>query len=137
MDPKTRSFSAKSKHRPAVVFTVLKETSAPGPSATPLSGAAFCGIRSTTTRYAGAPRARRSHPAWVEVLRDEPVKPHDQLGEIIVDATADPASTVSKLEDILCKEAAKIGADAAVIVYDGFQPAGISIAGGYWRNSGT
>ena len=87
---------------------------------------------SHTTQYVGAPHFPPSDPAKVEILRTQPTRPHDQLGEIVVDASTDPAPPVTEVEQRLRQEAAKIGADAAVVVYDRIQPIGVFVTGGYW-----
>jgi hypothetical protein len=55
----------------------------------------------------------------------------------MVDASTDPAPAVTKVEERLRKEAAKIGADAVVVVYDRVQPLGVIVSGGYWYRSAS
>jgi hypothetical protein len=92
-------------------------------------------INATTTQYVGAPHQPPSDPAKVEILRTEPTRPHERLGEIMLDASTDPAPPVADVEARLRKEAARIGADAVVVVLDRIQPVGVFVTGGYW--SGT
>jgi hypothetical protein len=73
----------------------------------------------------------------VEILRTQPTRPHDRLGEIMIDASTDPAPPIAKVEEKLRKEAAKLGADAAVVVYDRVQPVGVIVSGGYWYRSAS
>jgi hypothetical protein len=87
---------------------------------------------SHTTQYVGAPHQPPSDPAKVEILRTQPTRPHVQLGEIVVDVSTDPSPPVAEVEQRLRQEAAKIGADAAVVVYDRIQPIGVYVTGGYW-----
>jgi len=94
-------------------------------------------IHSSTNPYVGAPHPPPTDPASVEILRQEPSRPHDRLGEIIVDASIDPAPPVQKVEERLRKEAAKIGADATVVVYDRIQPIGVYVTGGYWTRTAS
>ena len=135
MNPKSRSASTRPKSSPAVVFTAKKGPEpAPEPPPAALVTSPYPRLKSNTIRFVGAPHPPRTHPAWVEILRAEPLRAHDRLAEIVVDASFDPGAAVAKVEDKLCKEAAKIGADAAVVVYDGIQPGGSAIAS-YWDQS--
>jgi hypothetical protein len=86
-------------------------------------------IDATVTQYAGAPRFPATNPAAVEILRVEPVRPHERLGEIEVDASAEPAPPIEKVEDKLRAEAASLGADAVVVVVDRLQPVGAFVSG--------
>ncbi len=65
----------------------------------------------------GAPRLSPSDPARVEVLRAAPGRPHVKLGEVQVQPS-DSQADVTKIEAALRKEAAELGADAAVIISD-------------------
>jgi hypothetical protein len=86
-------------------------------------------IDATVTQYAGAPRFPPTNPAAVEILRTEPIRPHERLGEIEVDASAEPAPPIEKVEDKLRAEAASLGADAVVVVVDRLQPVGAFVSG--------
>jgi hypothetical protein len=88
-------------------------------------------IDSTTTRYAGAPRFPPTDPATVQILRSDPGQPHDRLGEVMIDASVDPEPPIEAVEARLRNEAAKIGADAVVVVYDRIQRVGTIVSGGY------
>lgn len=99
--------------------------------------ASCASISSRTTQYVGAPHSTPSDPASVEILRTQPTRPHDRLGEIMVDASTDPAPAVTKVEQRLRKEAAKIGADAVVVVYDRVQPVGVFVSGTYWSRTAS
>ena len=82
----------------------------------------------------GGPRFAATDPAQVQILRAEPTRAHVRLGEI----RAEPASTstdVSKIEDALRKQAAKLGADAAVVVADTTQITGAYVTGPWWGRS--
>jgi hypothetical protein len=92
-------------------------------------------VDATTTQYVGAPRFSPSDPASVQILRSEPTRPHVRLGEIVVDASIDPAPSVVEVEQKLRSEAGKLGADAVVVVYDGIQPVGAYLAGPWWGRS--
>lgn len=88
-----------------------------------------------TTEYVGAPRYQPTEPNGVQILRTEPAGPHDRLGEIMVDASVDPAPSISEVERKLCKAAAKLGADAVVVVYDRVQPVAAYVSGPWWGRS--
>jgi hypothetical protein len=53
--------------------------------------------------------ARPGDPAKAEILRSEPTRPNDRLGEIMIDASTDPAPPITEVEAKLRKEAAKLG----------------------------
>jgi hypothetical protein len=86
-------------------------------------------IDATTTQYVGAPHFPPSDPAAVAILRSEPIRPHERLGEIVVDASTEPAPPIAEVEDKLRAEAAKLGADAVVVVLDRVQPVGAFVSG--------
>ena len=91
-------------------------------------------VSTTSTQYIGVPKRPPSDPAQVEILRTEPTRPHIRLGEI----KAEPASTstdVTKIETALRQQAAKLGADAAVIVLDRVQVTGAMVVGGWLNRS--
>jgi hypothetical protein len=90
---------------------------------------------STGTRYAGAPHFQPTTPAHVEVLRAQPTRAHDAIGQVVVDASIDPSPPVGDIEARLREEAAKIGADAVVVVHDQVQPEGWYVLGGYWNHN--
>ena len=86
----------------------------------------------TTTEYVGAPRYHPTEPTAVQILRVEPTVPHDRLGEIVADASVDPAPPIVEVEQKLCRAAAKLGADAVVVVYDRVQPVAAYVTGPWW-----
>ncbi len=78
---------------------------------------AGCASISTRTHvYTGAPKYPPADPLKVQILRVAPTRPHDRLGEIALDATDDPSR--ERVEKKLKKAAAKLGADALVVVFD-------------------
>jgi hypothetical protein len=82
----------------------------------------------------GGPRFAPSDPSQVQILRTEPARPHVRLGEV----RAEPANEntdASIIEAALRKEAAKLGADAAVVVYDRTQVTGAQVVGGFLNRS--
>jgi hypothetical protein len=94
--------------------------------------AACATVEADTTQYVGAPRFAATDPAAVQILRTEPTRSHDRLGEIVVDASTEPAPPVADIEAKLRAEAAKIGADAVVVVHDGVQPTSAYVSGPWW-----
>jgi hypothetical protein len=97
--------------------------------------AACASVDATSTTFAGASHPPPSDPARVAILRTEPGKAHEQLGEIVVDASTDPAPPITDVEAKLRSEAAKMGADAVVIVLDRIQPTGLYVTGGWYNRS--
>ena len=92
-------------------------------------------VSSTVTAYIGAPHPPPTSPANVQILRTEPTRPHDKLGEIVVDASTQPAPPIGQVEDKLRSDGASLGADAVVIVLDRVQPVAAYVTGPYWGRS--
>jgi hypothetical protein len=94
-----------------------------------------CNTVSTSVQQdLGGPTYPPSNPALVEILRTQPTRPHVRLGEV----TAEPSSDTTPVADIeaaLRKAAAKMGADAAVVVYDKTQTTGAYVTGPWWGRS--
>jgi hypothetical protein len=106
-----------------------------GITAAALALAACVTLSATSIPYVGAPRPPAVDPATVQIMRTVPSRPHDQLGEIIVDASIEPAPPIADVEAKLRSEAAQLGADAVVVVLDRVQPVGAYVAGPYWSRS--
>ena len=91
-------------------------------------------ISISSMQYIGGPTYAPSNPATIEILRTPPTRPHVRLGEV----TAEPSSEsvpVTKIEESLRNAAAKMGADAVVIVSDRTQVTGAMITGGWYGRS--
>ena len=91
-------------------------------------------ISTNSTQYLGGPTFPPTNPTNVVILRVMPTRPHIQLGEI----KAEPASTstdAAKIEAALRQQAAKMGADAAVVVVDRIQTTGAQVVGGFLNRS--
>ena len=86
-------------------------------------------VDAISTQYIGAPRPPPTDPAHVAILREPPTQPHDGLGEVVVDASTQPAPPIEQVEDKLRSEAAKMGADAIFVVVDRVQPIGFYLYG--------
>ena len=93
--------------------------------------AAGCaGTNVSTIPYPNVPAFPQTDPAKVQILRTEPARPHVKLGEVTVDVSSSPPPSAQEIDGLLRLAAAKLGADAAVIVDD---PTGGAIASkGWW-----
>ena len=88
----------------------------------------------SSTQAIGTPVYPPTDPAAVQILHAPPTRPHIRLGEV----RAEPASTSTPAPEIataIQKEAAKLGADAVVIVYDQTQIVGAVVNGPWWGRS--
>jgi hypothetical protein len=97
--------------------------------------AACATVDATSTQYIGAPHPPPTDPANVAILRGEPMRPHDRLGEVVVDASTEPPPPIADVEAKMRAEAAKLGADAVVIVLDRVVPTGMYVSGPWWGRS--
>ena len=94
-----------------------------------------CNTVSTSShQYLGGPTYPPTDPAQVQVLRTEPTRPHVQLGQV----QAEPSSSSvgnPQIEQALQKAAAKMGANAVVIVQDTTRVTGAVVSGPLWARS--
>ena len=96
-----------------------------------LSFIAGCSYVSVTTKqYLGMPLYPPTDPASVEILRTEPLHPHERLGEIGLEPTGNPP--VTEIEQKLREAAAKMGANAAVLVADRTMRMGATVTGPWY-----
>jgi hypothetical protein len=93
-----------------------------------LAGCSFVSTR--IQPYIGGPAVLPSDPAKIEILRAEPTRPHERLGEVFAEPSGDP--TVAQYEQALREGGAKMGADAIVVVYDRMQVVGTMVTGPWW-----
>jgi hypothetical protein len=91
-------------------------------------------VQTTSRQDIGAPTYAPSNPANVQILRTEPTRPHVRLGEVQAEPS-DESVSASIIEAALQKEAAKLGADAAVVVADRTQTMGAIVTGPWWGRS--
>jgi hypothetical protein len=87
-----------------------------------------------STQYLGGQTFPPTNPTNVVILRVMPTRPHIQLGEV----KAEPSSTstdAAKIETALRQQAAKMGADAAVVVVDRIETTGAQVVGGFLNRS--
>ena len=91
-----------------------------------------CNTVSTSVKQdIGGPTYAPTDPAQVQILRTQPTRPHVRLGEVTVQPSSDSVP-VTEIEAALQKAAAKMGADAAVVVYDKTQTTGAYVTGPWW-----
>lgn len=95
--------------------------------------AACTTVSVSSTRYLGVPQFAPTDPNTVEILRRVPNGPHEKLGEVFLQPSGRPP--VAEMEQALRTEAAKLGADAVVVVYDKFKRIGTVIQGPWWARS--
>ena len=88
----------------------------------------------TNNQEIGGPTFAPTDPATVEILRTEPTRPHVRLGEVRAEPSSEDVS-VTKIEEALRKGAAKMGANAAVVVYDHTQVTGAYVTGPWYGRS--
>jgi len=86
------------------------------------------------TQDIGGPTFPPTEPATVEILRTEPTRPHVRLGEVRAEPSNEDVSA-ARIEEALRKEAAKLGANAAVVVYDHTQVTGAYVTGPWYGRS--
>ncbi len=84
----------------------------------------------STNQYLGMPLYSPTDPASVEILRTEPLRPHERLGEITLQPQGDPP--VAKIEQKMQEATAKMGANAAVIVVDRTMRMGAIVTGPWY-----
>jgi len=87
-------------------------------------------VSAESHRYIGTPESPPTDAAKVQILRHEPKRPHVKLGEIALTPSGEP--DVAEIEKALREEAAKLGGDAAVLVYDRTKRIGTYVTGGWW-----
>jgi putative NIF3 family GTP cyclohydrolase 1 type 2 len=111
-------------HRPLIAAALI---------ASALALSACATVDAQTTAYVGVEHPAPTLPAEVQILRTEPTRPSVRLGEILIDASVDPAPPITQVEQKLREEGAKLGADAVVVVYDQIQPVAAYVTGPLWN----
>ena len=108
-----------------------------------LSFAALAGLMAVTGcktvsinshQYLGEPTFAPTDPAQVQILREPPTRPHVKLGEVQAQPSSSSVSN-QQIEQALQKAAAKMGANAVVIVADHSQVVGAWVSGAPWARS--
>jgi len=87
-----------------------------------------------SNQYLGVPTYPPTDPASIQILRKEPTEPHVQLGEVRAEPSSDSVSA-QKIETALRNAAAKMGANAVVIVFDRTEVTGAMIVGPWYGRS--
>lgn len=87
-------------------------------------------VSSSSERMPGAPVFAPTSPGSVAILRREPRKPHDRIGHVFIEPSGNPP--VAEMEQAIRNEAGKLGADAAVIVFDRTRRIGRVYEGPWW-----
>ncbi|HEF4758295.1 TPA: hypothetical protein SAN82_000694 [Pseudomonas putida] len=103
-----------------------------GLSATLLALSGCASVDAHTTAYVGVEHPAPTMASEVQVLRSEPLRPHIRLGEVLIDATVDPAPPIAEVEQKLREESAKLGGDAVVVVFDHIGRVGTYVNGPLW-----
>jgi hypothetical protein len=96
-----------------------------------LAGCSFVSTR--LQPYLGGPTFPPTDPAQVAILRAEPNRPHERLGEVFAEPSGDP--TAAQYEQALREGGARMGAHAVVVVYDRLQVVGSMVSGPWWAPS--
>ena len=91
-------------------------------------------VSTTATQDIGTPQYAAVDPTHVQILRTEPTRPNIRIGQIRA-VTSSPDVAVPKIEEALRTKAAKLGADAVVVVYDNTQVTGAQVVGGWFNRS--
>ncbi len=85
-----------------------------------------------SNQYVGVQTFPPTDPATVQVMRAEPTRPNVRLGEITVEPSS-MNTPVNEIEAKLQAAAAKMGANAVVIVVDRTQQMGAVVTGGWYN----
>jgi hypothetical protein len=83
-----------------------------------------------TQQYLGLPTYPPTDPATVAILHEPPMRPHVRLGEVVAEPSGSPP--VTEIENKLRQAAAKMGANAIVIVADRTERMGVVVTGPWW-----
>ena len=82
----------------------------------------------SSNQYVGVQAYPPSNPAQIQILRQAPVQPYVQLGEVRAEPASDSVS-VQQIEAALRNAAAKMGANAVLIKYDRVEVTGAMVIG--------
>ena len=88
----------------------------------------------SSIQYVGGPVYAPSNPAQIQILRTQPIRANIRLGEVRAEPSSDSVS-VQQIETKLRQAAAKMGADAVVIVSDRTQVTGAYVTGPWYGRS--
>jgi hypothetical protein len=93
-----------------------------------LTGCNTISMRSAA--YLSSPNFPPTEPSSIEILQTAPTKPHVRLGEITAEPSGNP--TKQEIQEKFQVAAAKMGANAVVIVSDRTQIMGGFVTGGWY-----
>jgi hypothetical protein len=85
-------------------------------------------------QYLGVATFAPSDPAQVQILREEPTRPHVKLGEVRAQPSSSSVSN-QQIEQALQKAAARMGANAVIVVADHSEVVGAFVTGAYWSRT--
>jgi len=88
----------------------------------------------SSKQYIGGPTYPPTDPNLVQILRSEPTRPNVQLGQVQAEPSSDSVGN-AQIEQALQKAAAKMGANAVVVVADRTQIMGATVTGPLWARS--
>ena len=91
-------------------------------------------VSTSSIQYIGVPQFAPTDPTQVQILRSEPTRPHIRLGEVQAEPSTESVD-VTKIETALKQAAAKLGANAAVVVCDKTEVVGAQAYGGFLNRS--
>jgi hypothetical protein len=91
-------------------------------------------VNARSIHFVGRPEFPPTDPATVEILHRPPMRPHDVLGQVMIEPEGDPSQEA--IEEKLRAETAAMGGNAAVIVHDRLQRVGSVWTGGPWWGGG-
>ena len=91
-------------------------------------------VSMSSHQYLGGPTYPPTDPATVQILRTEPTRPNVKLGEVQAEPSSSSVPNV-EIEQALQTAAAKMGANAVVIVVDRTQVMGATVTGPLWARS--
>ena len=88
-----------------------------------------------STQYLGVPSYPATDPMTVQIVHQPPTAPNVRIGEITVEPQGNPSK--EQIETKLQQAAAKLGANAVVIVADRTMVTGATVMGPWWGRSVT
>lgn len=91
-------------------------------------------VNARSIHFVGRPEFPPTDPATVDILHRPPMRPHDVLGQVMIEPEGDPSQDA--IEEKLRAETAAMGGNAAVIVHDQLQRVGSVWTGGPWWGGG-
>lgn len=91
-------------------------------------------VQARSIHFVGRPDFPPTDPATVEILHRPPMRPHEVLGQVVVEPQGNPSQ--AEIEQKIRAETAAMGGNAAVIVHDQLQRVGSVWTGGPWWGGG-